>query len=739
MKIDIRTIAFSLATVATLIGCGGSNVANERSSLSEPIVPLATKVTRADWTGVEPVANGFFITNDNSLLSFKIKDQHIADNSYHSEIILIDADHNAQTGYHNQRWGDIGAEYLIEGNSLYSYTGTREEWSWNFVARVSRRVIDGQNDELEVEFPRSLIQTPDNQISAEAALTDENWATLTATDIVNYELTGDGVVENSFQLTDSEQQIDFTMQSAFITSADFRATAIFIDADNNPQTGYRNERWDNIGAEYLIIDGAVYSYGGEGWSWNFLSNVQRDIQDTNAHIVVNKEGLTLGNTIRTVAGILDQNWQVMFRYDLSSATITGNQPEPLPQATIQDSMSQMQIVLQSEEIANGNAALETIFIDTDNNPQTGYSNARLDYGAMGADYMIQGDIVYHYNGEGWSWSRIGNATVTRENDTMHIVFDKLPLHFGANIRLFPTLTDANWQTVTRYAEVDVTPMQPAEGVTVRHDLNFFWFGMQNDNLTLNDTMQTEIYIDEDDNPNTGFEINGIGAEYRIVNDRAFALRGNGEWGDLLNGEDSAVVYQRGEHGVNVRTRRSQLRYTHRHIAVTGRVVDENNNEVFAFTPTHYVVQADNDEITLNLDNPDYYTFEFHSPLIQEAHFGHDAVDDLVTSLHLAIDLDNNRFTGNQMNAVGADYFTGSWSSHRELYHFIGTEGTHSWWERWETVDDSDTIVTVQDGLVTIAIPRSALPVSGPFTVASTFNDSHGHFYWTNHYEFDLGN
>jgi len=64
---------------------------------------------------------------------------------------------------------------------------------------------------------------------------------------------------------------------------------------------------------------------------------------------------------------------------------------------------------------------------------------------------------------------------------------------------------------------------------------------------------------------------------------------------------------------------------------------------------------------------------------------------------------------------------------------------HDWIDRMEIVDGGDTIVTAQEGMVEIRMPRSAMNLGHHFTVASTFNDRHGHFYWTNRYEFEIPN
>ncbi len=744
----IKTMLLSAITISMISGCGSnSSIQTQRDNLIEPKVPQANKIVRANWDGVAPIEQGFFITNDASLLSFKIKDDHIREHNYQTEAIFIDSDNDAQTGYRNANWGNVGAEYLLQGGRLFRYGG--EGWSWDFVANISSHSV--AEDELEDEFSMGLIPNLSEHIHAVASLLDNDWHIIVSSQILDYQIEnmGDGnIIPSQFTLQDTTEAIQAHLQNDFIGSEDFNTEVLFIDADNNDQTGYRNPQWNNIGAEYLISQGALYHYNGTGWSWSFVRNVDRVQNDAQVDITLQKEGLELSNQVRIIAGLLNQNWETTIRYEITPLSIEvddnngggegNNGGETLEHITIEDLPTRMNLTMTSTNVEN--AQTEAIFIDTDNNPQTGYSNDVWQYGAMGAEYLIQGGQLYRYNGTGWSWTQIDRVDLQVDGNSMSVSIPKTNMQLAQTITIFPTLLNQDWALLERFAAEDIQPTHPASGeLSVRHDLNFFWFTLLSQDISIDDSMQVEFYIDEDDNPNTGFSVNGAGAETRIINNIASVFQGGDTWGDLHNGESNEVAFVHDAHRVDVRTRRSQLPYTHRHIAVTARVLDANGNEIATIAPFHYVVQADNDEITLNLDDPEYYTFEFHSSMIQEEHFGHDAVDDLVYSLHLAIDLDNNHFTGNQMNGVGADYFTHSVSSHRELYVFVGTEGTHSWWERWDEVEDSDTIVSVQDGLVTIAIPRTALPIDGPFTVASTLNDKHGHFYWTNHYEFDLGN
>ena len=70
--------------------------------------------------------------------------------------VFIDTDNNSSTGY---LFDTIGADYLIEGASLQSYSGDGNTWNWTAGGTATVRV---QNDFVELSFPRSALGNPSN-------------------------------------------------------------------------------------------------------------------------------------------------------------------------------------------------------------------------------------------------------------------------------------------------------------------------------------------------------------------------------------------------------------------------------------------------------------------------------------------------------------------------------------------------------------------------------------------------
>ena len=61
--------------------------------------------------------------------------------------IYLDTDSQSTTGYNFEL---LGADYLLQGKSLYQYTGTGQDWSWNYLKEVDY-VVSGERAEFSIE------------------------------------------------------------------------------------------------------------------------------------------------------------------------------------------------------------------------------------------------------------------------------------------------------------------------------------------------------------------------------------------------------------------------------------------------------------------------------------------------------------------------------------------------------------------------------------------------------------
>jgi len=71
--------------------------------------------------------------------------------------VFIDTDTNASTGFAVSP--AMGASYMVQGNSLYQYTGSGSDWSWTYLASASQ---SSTSNIAELNFSRSLIDGATN-------------------------------------------------------------------------------------------------------------------------------------------------------------------------------------------------------------------------------------------------------------------------------------------------------------------------------------------------------------------------------------------------------------------------------------------------------------------------------------------------------------------------------------------------------------------------------------------------
>ena len=128
--------------------------------------------------------SGLNISRNGNNLTITINSPTVANPNFATQDILIDTDNNPHTGYSTARFNYIGAEYLIEGNRLYSHRGGG--WRWNYVGRVSR-TINGQTLTVTANTADMNIG---NNIRATASLNNRQWRVMQRFGIGSFELNG---------------------------------------------------------------------------------------------------------------------------------------------------------------------------------------------------------------------------------------------------------------------------------------------------------------------------------------------------------------------------------------------------------------------------------------------------------------------------------------------------------------------------------------------------------------------
>lgn len=155
------------ATLSITIGSAMATVSNPLSSGA-----LTTDGSLSDWSGLDSfgqdpddIAVGTqqadwreaWMAHDPTYFHLAyLNDTNISINWGFT--VYLDTDSNAGTGFTGPSGNyPIGADYMIQGYSLYSYSGSGTDWSWSFIAECGRAWSGTTGEQF---FPRSWIGSP---------------------------------------------------------------------------------------------------------------------------------------------------------------------------------------------------------------------------------------------------------------------------------------------------------------------------------------------------------------------------------------------------------------------------------------------------------------------------------------------------------------------------------------------------------------------------------------------------
>jgi hypothetical protein len=185
--------------------------------------------------------------------------------------VYVDRDRMWGTGY---AVGGIGADLMLADGALYRYAGHGDDATWT-----------PTGDDVTFTTAR------DGDVTGAAWRIDRAAIGLgvTHTDLV-FEVERKGGVERSpiYEHVYTSRVATSPILGQYVENdgdriyfhaevADgYPIEHIFLDDDADPRTGYG---FGGIGAGYLIEGGALFRYGGSGWTWEYVADVEHDRSD----------------------------------------------------------------------------------------------------------------------------------------------------------------------------------------------------------------------------------------------------------------------------------------------------------------------------------------------------------------------------------------------------------------------------------------------------------------------------
>ncbi len=384
----------------------------------------------------------------------------------------IDVDGNTATGFKGfSSELPIGSDYLIEGRVVLKYTGTGTNWSWQEIGTAQYSI---NVDTAELSVPRTLMGNP---TTLRMYFLGNN--TAVGGDAIDFY--PDPVTDAS--RSDSERYFIYSVANAGGNSPPI-AVAQNVSVAMNGQLSITLAGSDPNGDTLLfeIVDRPangevagnaptmvyVPATGFQGVDQFTFTVNDGSTTSAPATIAITVVGDTPNNqtTITVDGSLADWDGVDSFGIDPVDATSTGDVID-WREAWVGHDADNFYFAYR-----NNNPVVLSwgygIYIDTDNNPATGFRNFDGSY-PIGADYIIEANEVQKYTGTGtnWSWAMVSVNEVQVSGNNAEISISRSALDNASQLSLFFVGENAanNGTTVDYYPDNVVDASAPVRFFT----------------------------------------------------------------------------------------------------------------------------------------------------------------------------------------------------------------------------------------------------------------------------------
>lgn len=358
--------------------------------------------------------------------------------------VYLDTDQDSSTGYQT---GNIGADYIIEGQAIHRYTGLGTNWNWENIGAADSKANGGQVAELR--FPRSLIGNPDSlrlvAKGANAAVggtlvdlyPDEQNDTNASTQFFKYEFVSGAYDDGApTALSQSLNTNPDTSLSIVLSGADSNGDTLTYNVISNPLYGTLSGTVPNL--TYT----ADATYIGNDFFTFVVNDGSQDSAAATVSITITEQSeAVLSNAVGSLT--VDGNSN-----DWNSLTRFNDDPDDMPlasdtinwqNATMAHSSDTLYLLYRNRGLINAGSTSGSYipwgwqtYLDTDNNAATGYR-----IGDIGADYLVESSTVSKYSGtsNSWNWETSTLAKLQYANDIAEISFPLNAIGNPSSLRL----------------------------------------------------------------------------------------------------------------------------------------------------------------------------------------------------------------------------------------------------------------------------------------------------------------
>jgi len=420
----ISTSLLFLTSIA-LSACGGGSSTNPTNpnQVQTPSQTEPTRVSNADWQDTQVLAReqiGIMqITIEGSQLHINAKNVWHRNSGGHIQIFL-DIDNNPATGFRSRGlvWSLSGIDYLIQDGYLYKSRTNSSAWSWERIAANVSFTPNG--NDVDIRLETSELDGLCNSFTAGNIARYSNW-----------------YIKSIYPV--SRKLKSYQVDSCG-NSNDTVAPVINLNGAN-PMTLALNTPFTDPGATASDnIDGNI--------SDNIIATSTVNTAIAGSYTVIYNVSDSSGNETKITRNV------IVDAATPQGIVIDGNADDwaaiaaisTTPQGTLKafDDETKLYILIESNNVG----ANTQLFLDSDNNAQTGF---QLGYQTWpgGADYMIENDSLGRAtsNSPEWTWDfNNPNATVTAKTaNVVEIAINKSNIQSLGNTVLLGFISrDANW-------------------------------------------------------------------------------------------------------------------------------------------------------------------------------------------------------------------------------------------------------------------------------------------------------
>jgi|GEM_PF-394227 len=276
--------------------------------------------------------------------------------------LFINTDQNGESGFQAPYWSGSGSEYMVENGVLYKYSGKgKTNWAWTEVRsykKDNKFVATSTVVELEISLADLGVQSAEglrvgyawkdsmehklplsNEMSliGTASEAKPSMPPIEAPELNLIKIDGstsdwshtDELAKESFlsyKLTNDDAYLYILIEGSGLSGK----VQLYMNTDQSESTGYQTSNWTTVGLDYLVEDGRLYRYSGNGskWAWTSIDNLKKSklyaASDSGIEFAIplTAIGLNKGSEIKT--GVLlndNKKTKLPLKEDMSLYTI----------------------------------------------------------------------------------------------------------------------------------------------------------------------------------------------------------------------------------------------------------------------------------------------------------------------------------------------------------------------------------------------------------------------------------